>query len=278
MIKNYFRIAWRNIRNNRIFSFINITGLAFGITCSLLILLWVQDEKGIDNDQANGDRLFMVYERQYIDQKVDAGYYTPGLLSFELKKNIPEIERAVGFRNCYRVTFEAAEKKLKWDGAWTGADYFDMFSYPLIRGDRNSALNSISSIAISNNMALKYFGSADGAIGKTLRYKDKTDYTVTAVFQDLPKTAWQKFDFLLNWSAFVRENSWLEDWRNNSPHCYIMLRPDARPAQVEKKLTRFLDAYNKTQTSSFRIELDMQPFGKLICIPILKMAAWKEEE
>src|SRR5580765_4550870 len=143
MIKNYLQIAWRTMRNNRIFSFINITGLAFGITCSLLILLWVQDEKSIDNDQANGDRLFMIYERQYIDEKIDAGYYTPGLLSFELKKNIPEIEQAVGYRNCNRATFEAGEKILKLDGAWAGADYFKMFSYPLVRGNRATALNTI---------------------------------------------------------------------------------------------------------------------------------------
>lgn len=99
-------------------------------------------------------------------------------------------------------------------------------------------------------------------MGKTIRYRNKTDFKVTAVFADLQKTVWRKFDFLLNWAAFVKENPWLEDWRNNSPQTYIMLREDARPVQVEKKLTRFLDAYNKTQTSSFRIELDIQPFGE----------------
>ncbi len=142
MIKNYFRIAWRTIRNNRIFSIINITGLAFGITCSLLILLWVQDERSIDKDQVNGDRLFMIYQRQYIDQKIDAGYYTPGLLSFELKKNIPGIEQAVGYMNCNKATFEVGKKIFKLDGAWTGADFFNMFSYPLVQGNRNTALNS----------------------------------------------------------------------------------------------------------------------------------------
>ena len=110
-------------------------------------------------------------------------------------------------------------------------------------------------------MAIKFFGNAASAMGKTIRYRNKTDFTVTAVFADLPKKLSRSFDFLLNWTAFVRENPWLEDWRNNSPQTYILLNPDSRPEQVRKKLTRFLDAYNKTQTASFRIELDMQPFG-----------------
>lgn len=158
MIKNYIRVALRSVRNNRIFSFINITGLGFGITCSLLILLWVQDERGYDNDQVNGKRMFMIYQRQFIDQKVDAGYYTPGLLSVELKKNIPEIEKAAGYMHCNNATFEGGDKVLKLNGAWTGADFFDIFSYPVLLGNRNTALNSISSMAISNGMAIKFFG------------------------------------------------------------------------------------------------------------------------
>ena len=262
MIKNYFLIAWRNLKNNRVFSFINIIGLAFGITCSLLILLWVQDERSIDKDQAAGNRKFIIYERQFIDQKIDAGYYTPGLLAVELKKNIPEIEQAIGFRNCNNTTFEAGDKILKLDGAWAGDGYFNIFSYPLLQGDRTTALKDISDIAISESMAKKFFGTAAAAMGKTIRYRNKTDFRITAVFADLPKNISGKFDFLLNWPAFVKENPWLEDWRNNSPHTYIMLRKDAKPALVEKKLKHFLDGYNKSQTASFRIELGMQPFGE----------------
>ncbi len=262
MIKNFLRTTIRNIRNNKAFSFINIIGLAFGITCSLLILLWVKDEWSYDKGQANGNRMFIIYQRQYIDQKMSAGYYTPGLLATELKKNIPGIEEAIGYMDCNKATFEAEDKILKLDGAWTGADYFKIFSYPLLQGNRATALNEVSKMAISNNMAVKFFGSATAAMGKTIRYRNKTDFTITAVFADLPKNVSRNFDFLLNWTAFVKENSWLEDWRNNSPQTYIMLYPDAKPDQVRKKLTRFLDAYNKTQTASFRIELDMQAFGE----------------
>jgi len=261
MLKNYFRIAWRNLLKSKVFSFINITGLALGITCSLLILLWVQDERSVDNSQANGNRLYILYERQYIDQKIDAGYYTPGLLSYELKNTIPEVESAVGYIHSNKTTFEAGNKILKQDGAWAGADYFKMFSYPLLEGSPATALSTPSSMAISNKMAFRFFGSAHAAYGKTIRYKNRKDFTITAVFADLPKNISQGFDFLLNWEALIADNEWLKDWRNNSPQTYIMLRADADPKLVEKKLTRFLDAYNKSQTPSFRIELAMQKFG-----------------
>src|SRR5450755_239801 len=262
MLTNYFKIAWRNIRNNKAFSFINIIGLAFGITCSMLILLWVRDELSVDNTQVNGKRLFILYERQFIDQKTDAGYYTPGLLSDALKKEIPEIEYAAGYRHNSKTTFEAGNKILKQDGAWTGADYFKMFSYPLIEGNAQTALHNPSNIVISDKMAREFFGGAAQAMGKTIRYKDRKNFKVSAVFADLPQNVMLKFDFLLNWDAFIEDNEWLKDWRNNSPQTFILLKANANPVLVEKKLTHFLDAYNKTQTSSFHIELHMQPFGE----------------
>ena len=83
MFKNYFITALRNLWRNKVFSVINIVGLAFGITCSLLILLWVQDEYGVDSLHKNRDQLYVVYERQFTDGKVEAGYYTPGPLGDE---------------------------------------------------------------------------------------------------------------------------------------------------------------------------------------------------
>jgi putative ABC transport system permease protein len=261
MLKNYFHVAWRNFRNSKVFSFINLTGLAFGITCGLLILLWVRDERSIDNAQVNGNRLYILYERQYVDSKINAGYYTPGLLAAELKKKIPEIENTVGYMHSFKTTFETRDKILKQDGAWSDKDYFKMFSYPLLEGNPETALNSPLSIAISHKMAIAFFGSVSDAMGKTIRYKNRKDFTVSAIFADLPANVWQKFDFLLNWTALVEDNEWLKDWQNNSPQTYIMLRGDANPGLVKKKLTRFLDAYNKSQSASFRIELDMQRFG-----------------
>src|SRR3982751_4540327 len=96
MIKNYLKIAWRNLIRNKAFSAINIAGLALGMACSLLIMLWVNDEKKVDAFHANGKQLYQVYERWSFDGKVEASYPTQGLLADELKKQVPEVQYASG--------------------------------------------------------------------------------------------------------------------------------------------------------------------------------------
>ena len=97
MIKNYLKIAWRNLWRNKFFSTINILGLALGMACSVLILLWVQNELSIDAFHANGPRLFQVIERQYYDNKEVGQYSVPGVLANEMKKVLPEVEYATNF-------------------------------------------------------------------------------------------------------------------------------------------------------------------------------------
>jgi len=258
MIKNFFRIAVRNLRKHKGYSFLNIFGLAMGMTCSLLILLWIRDEQSVDNFHAKGDRIYRVYERQYFDGKIETGYYTPGVLAAEMKKVLPEVELAAGFSWEDNSTFQVGDKILKEKGSAAGADYFQMFSYPLLQGSPASALTGPSSIAISRKMAVDFFGSAREAIGKPIRYQNNKNFTVMAVFEDQPENVTNKFDYLLNWDAFLDDNSWAKEWGNNGPNTYLLLRKDANPALVTKKITRFLDNYNKEQGKGFRIELGMQ--------------------
>src|ERR1700748_109597 len=95
MIRNYLKVAWRNLVRNKAHTFINIAGLSVGLACSLLIMLWVQNELGIDAFHKNTKTLFQVYERQYFDNKIFGQYYTPGVLAAELKREVPEIQNAV---------------------------------------------------------------------------------------------------------------------------------------------------------------------------------------
>ncbi len=135
MFKNYLKIAWRNLLKSKAFSAINILGLALGLACSLLIMLWVQDERSVDGFHANGKQLYQVYERQYYDGKVEASYPIQGLLAQELKKNVPEVQYASGMEYASQPgtsnTFEAANKVNKMQGFFAGAHFFNMFSYPL---------------------------------------------------------------------------------------------------------------------------------------------------
>ena len=113
MLKNYFKIAWRTLWKNKTFSVINISGLALGLTCSVLILLWVKDEYGVDAFHKNADRTYIVTSREYMDKEVIGSYDTPGLLGEELKKVMPELELGCNFGSYRYFNFSFVYKKIK---------------------------------------------------------------------------------------------------------------------------------------------------------------------
>src|ERR1700744_699493 len=264
MYKNYLTVAWRNLWKNKAFSAINITGLALGMSCSLLILLWVQDERAVDAFHVNKARLYNIIQRAYADHKMGIGYYTPGLLGEEMKKTLPEVEYAANYSNWGNTgTFQAGDKVIKERGEYADADFFNLFSFPLLEGDKSSALASIGAIAISKKMAGHLFGSPQGAIGKTIRFDNTQDFTVSAVFDDLPARSSLQFDYLINWKYFTRENDWVKDWNNVSPYTGILLRKDADPALFRNRIKHFLDNLNTKQGPDYRVELDMQRFDEM---------------
>ena len=261
MLSNYFKIAWRNLIRNKTFSLINILGLALGMACSLLIFLWIQDELGIDRFHTNGPNLYYVMERKFSDGKVEAGWKTPGVLPDALKKEFPEVVHAAGFTPWdARLVFAVGNNTNKEVGHWAGADWFKMFSIPLLAGTPETALNSPISVAISRKLAETYFGSPATAIGKSIRIENAKDYQVTAVFENLPDASSEKYDFLLNWKDGFAHHSWMKDWGNNGPQTRIQLRPDADVAKVNAKLEPFLKKYNKGLNANFDIQLFLHPF------------------
>jgi len=266
MIKNYLKTALRNLRRNKVFSFINIAGLALGMACSLLILLWVQSEYKVDSFNKNSSRLYSVYERQFYNDKVDGFHSTPGLMADELKRVFPDIKYASGFGWINRNSFALGDKVIEQEGGWAGVDYFRMFNYPLLQGDPQAALNSPSAIAVSNKMAESFFGSAENAMNKTIRFNDKRDFKITAVFENKGVNASQKFDYLINWYAYLDDNPWLKDWSiniNDGPKTFIALRPGADANGFRARVRNFLHSYYKEQRSGFHIELGIQRFEEM---------------
>ena len=261
MLKNFLKVALRNMWKQKGYSFLNIFGLAIGMTCSLLILLWVRDEKNMDNFHVNGSRLYSIYERQFYDGKIDAGFYTPGVLPEQMKKDLPEVELSSGFTWFEKTTWQVGDKIIKEQGRNAGADFFRMFSYPLLQGTPATALATPVSLAISHKMAGEFFGSPQAAIGQAIRFQNKKEFKITAVFEDLPENASAKFDYLINWTSWLDDNTWAKEWGNNGPQTVIMLRKDADPVAFAKKITHYLDTYNKEQNKNFRINLDMQRYG-----------------
>ena len=263
MFRNYLLVALRNINRNKVFSFLNILGLALGMACSLLIMLWVNDERKIDKFHEHASRLYSVYQRQYYDGRIEASRATPGLLSEEMKRVLPEVQYATSMAWEEKRTFQAGEKILKEKGNHASADFFKMFSFPLLEGDIANALNKPGSIAVSRKMASDFFGSPQAAMGKTIRYQDKQDLLITAVFENVPESASMKFDYLADWYSFLQKNEWAKQWGNNGPQTYLQLSAGTDAAAFEKKIVRFLDLYNKEQGPGFRQELGIQRYDDI---------------
>ncbi|MFT4033569.1 MAG: ABC transporter permease [Siphonobacter sp.] len=263
MLRNYLIIAWRNLLRNKAFSVLNITGLALGMTCSMLIFLWVQDEKSVDAFHANGEQLYQVYERSYHDGKVEASYSTQGLLAQELKRVIPEVQYASGLEYVSapgtQNTFEAKDKISKMGGMFADTDFFRMFSYPLLLGTPQTALTEPNVVAISRKMAENFFGSPEKAMGQIIRFDNKEALKVTAVFENMPANSSHQFDFFRSWEDFIQQNKWVNNWSNTSPSTYIQLRPGADAAKVEAKIKDFIYRY-QPKTQGFQSELALQPY------------------
>ncbi len=264
MIRNYLKVAWRNLVRNKTHTFINMAGLSVGLACSLLILLWVQNEWNMDAFHKNGKDLYQVYEQQHYDNKITGQYYTPGVLAAELKRVIPEVKYAVNAVFFEQHTFRVGDKIIKMGGGSAEGDFFKMFSYHLIQGDAANTLRTISDISLSKKMAEDFFGSAQAAMGKTIRLDNRKDFIVTSVFENVGANSSIKFNYLINWLSFLQDNPWAKEWGNNTPYTYLQLRPDANPEVVNNKITHVLEKLDKDEKKgTFTEELAMQRFDQV---------------
>ncbi len=273
MIRNHFKMAFRNMIRNRAFTTINILGLSLGLTSSLLIFLWVQDERKMDNFHSNSKQLYRVYTHIYGDGYSDPKYHTSALLPDELKKVIPEIEYASGFAKELRLSkpgevyesFQVGDKVHKMKGSRAGSDFFSMFSYPLLYGTPETALSDLKSLAISRKMANLFFGSAEAAFGETIMFSNESgqsELSVTAVFEDISAYSTDQFEYLTNWDDWVQNDEFKKSWGHFGTSTYIQLQTNANPEEVEKTLTHFLDTYlGITEDSDYQIALGLLPFG-----------------
>ncbi|GAB3698814.1 ABC transporter permease [Spirosoma flavus] len=261
MFRNYIKIAFRNLAKSKSFSAINTLGLALGMACTLLILLWIQDERSMDAFHANKNQLYRIYMREFFSGEMQGVIWTPGPLAAELKKEIPEIQYATAYEWPSPQTFSVGNKVNKQVTNTAGPDFFKMFSFKLLQGTAEAALKGPNSLAISQSMADAFFGSPEAAIGKSIRFDNRKDLLVTAVFENLPKNSTLQFDCLRNWDGYVADgNDWAKGWGSTDPLTFFMLRPDADPVKVEAKMKHMLDKFNRDEGKPFHTEVAMQPF------------------
>lgn len=255
MIKNYLKTAWRNLLKNKTFSLINIMGLAFGMTCSLMIMLWVKDEMSVNKFHVNGNRIYRVMENQNYSGKISTFESTPGILAENIVKDIPEIEMASQFLWEEQPLFTVGNKFDKEKGRYVQKDFLKMFSFNLLKGDPKTALDRPDGVVISKKLADKYFKGED-PIGKMIRIDNKENVQVTGVLDEIPETSSIKFDFLMSYHRWWKDNEWAHQWGNNGPRCFVMLKPNADPAKVNAKIKDYI----KTKNPESNVELFIQNY------------------
>jgi len=226
MFKNYFKTAWRNLWRSKAFSIINISGLAIGMASAILILLWIQNEISYDRFHLNRERLYQAWNREKSDNKLQCWSTTPEILGPTLKQDYPEVEKETRVNWNQTLPFSAGEKRLSVSGTMVDPDFLTMFSFPLLSGNQNTALNSVYSIVVTEELAKKLFGNED-AMGKVIKIDNKDNFTVTGVMKNLPNNTQFNFEYLLPWQ-YMSLRQWDDsDWDNNSTQNYILLKKDA---------------------------------------------------
>ncbi|NDU97626.1 ABC transporter permease [Spirosoma terrae] len=250
MFRNYIKIAWRNIAKSKTFSFINVLGLALGMTSSLLILLWVQDERSINQFHEKGSRIYQVLEnQQWTGNDISTTTATPGPLATALKAEIPEIERTVKMTWEEEKLLAVGDKSYKEKGRYASVDLFQIFSFPLVHGKPETALASPNAIVLSEKAAKKFFGKTD-VVGRSIRVDNQEDHQITAVVKDVPETSSLQFDYVLPEEPFEKKNDWLAKWDNNGIRTFVLLAENADVNAVNAKILHFIRKHNKDVTTT----------------------------
>jgi putative ABC transport system permease protein len=264
MIKNYIKIAIRNIRRQKLYASINILGLAVGLAASILIFLWVQDERSYDRFHTHADRIFRVTITD--DQtEPDQGYaVTPIAMAPAIKEDIPEILYAA--RTSVRsMKLSHDEDVFEEKGLFVSPDFLRMFSFTLLEGNPDTALSSPDRIVISERMALKFFGTRE-ALGRILKTEDGDDLNISGVFQDIPRQSHLYFDFLIDFKRHAKNGLDLNTWQNVSFYSYVMLEMGVDPRVVAQKITDISEKHLADLKPNFRL----QPLLKIHLDPPLK--------
>ncbi|TWF34914.1 putative permease [Chitinophaga polysaccharea] len=260
MLRNYFRIAWRNLIRRKGYSVINILGFALGIACAILIFTLVKYHLNFDHFHPSEDRIYRVYSELHEDQVS----YSPGVPS-----PLPEI-----FRDDYTVAEKVAritmlskkiisttiDQKFEEEIVFAEPAFFDIFNFPLLRGDKKTMLADPNAAVITERMAKKYFGSAD-PIGKTLYLDDTLAFTVSGILKDLPASTdfrsevYLPFQTLKNHSPSMARKWWFNV--NEEFQVYLLLRPGVTPAAVDKQVLADISTrhYDKKMAQVFRFKL-----------------------
>ncbi len=243
MFRHHLLLIYRNSKRFKSTFLINLIGLSSGLACVLLIYLWVSDELYIDRFHQKDDRLFQIMINRHNSDGIITQEHGPGLLASALAEEIPEVEYATAYTHSFlkeKSTLSVGATHIKAVGDFVSKDFFNMFSYSLIHGNKDQVLLDKSSIVVSQELAIKLFSTTENIIGKTIMWDRGKLFNISGVFENVPHHASYKFDFVLLYDAFVDDNKWILSWNNNAPGTYVVLKEGTKIDQLNAKIENFV--------------------------------------
>jgi len=271
MIKNYFKIAFKNMRKQKMFSLINILGLTVGITCCLMIFLFIKNELSFDDFHSKGKDIYRVVRTRDISGSPDKQdiAWVSGPYSIALRNDYPDaVKRAVRVKpdndlfSYNNISFNEKNVLL------TDDDFLQLFDFPLVKGDPLTALKDPLSIILTVSAAKKYFGDED-PMGKVIQMNKKQQLKVTGIAKDVPANSHLNFEIIVPISNFKYFDS-IESFPNNGLYVYLQLNPNIKPQQLVSQFPQFMDKYlgKHYALSGFKMGLDLQPLKSIYLKPL----------
>jgi len=236
MLKHHILATFRSLRNKPTYSILNIAGLALGIACAALIILWVGDELTWDHTVADRSQIYRVRLNMPFNGNITSFDNVPGPLATEALKTIPGIRYAVRGTNTERRLFTVGDKVMYEKGAFADSSYVDLLKLAFLKGNPAGCLRRRHSIILTASTARKFFTDAD-PMGKTLVMNNSMLYTVTGVVPDFPENVTLRFSWLASFDDYLDEQGWLKKWDGFGRPAILELEPGVNPDLVAKKLT-----------------------------------------
>ena len=237
MFNSYLKITFRNFKRQKAYSIINVTGLAVGMACCICILVYVHYELSYDRFHSNADNIYrLVMNGDASGRPFDVAL-SSGPIGSTLVKDFPEADNVVRFQRRDRIPVNYKNKQFFEDRIfWADETVFEVFTFPLINGNPETALKNPFSAVITKEIANRYFGHED-PLGKVLQFNRQEEYTITGVMKDVPENSHFAFDFLLSFETLLTSNqSQVQSWTHFTNYTYLLLKEETTPKELEKKI------------------------------------------
>ena len=254
MLKNYFVLAWRNLKKHKISALINIGGLALGLTTSILVMLFMVDEFSFDRFHRNIADLYLLMKNQKQADGVSTGRNSAGPMGGALRTELPEVVNSVRQAGAW-TTARLGDKQEELQGIYADTGFFSLMSFPAVEGDPASALRQSEAVILTESTARKLFGN-EKAMGATFVIDDTVPVRVEAIIRDVPANSSIQFQYIRPFGPFERQNTWLKKWDDNRIQTWLQLKPGADLDAFSRKATAMLQMRsNDSSVSTFAMPM-----------------------